>query len=356
MKDNLTKNQIKKLKQNKHQQLTLFEYIDDVDSQYSNTIELYDAIPKYVLGKQKKTKESVPIIREFSHKNIKYKTIISPATIVKIRDDNIEDSFVRFPSKREELVEEALRKIACHGSSVLIPDNEKKKTNHVGVYFTLYELREELKKNGHSYSINQIIESIEICAGTNIKVMSADKKNIISSHMFVGYGLTTKEDWKESGKKSYAFVQFNPLVTNSINDKTFRQINYNIIMSLKNYLSRWLYKKLSHNYTQASMMTKDRYTILLSTIIRDSGVTKRNKPAQDIANVKKSLDELKKEKILMEYNIEKIMQTKKDGTLHATNIKDAKFTFIPTPKFISEIKKANKRQKNILKKNTSNLK
>jgi hypothetical protein len=40
-------------------------------------------------------------------------------------------------------------------------------------------------------------------------------------------------------------------------------------MQYRYRLSRWLHKRLAHNYVQASMLAP--YTIRLSTILRDSG-------------------------------------------------------------------------------------
>ena len=128
-------------------QLSLFEFIEPDQKQYSNTIELYDAIPKYYWRQDKNTNNTTKtqlIEREFKHKGTEYTVTIQP-TILKGKDGNHK---VYYPNQREELVEDALRKLACEGSGIFLDD-------HAGVTFTLYQLQQELKQMGHTYSIPQ---------------------------------------------------------------------------------------------------------------------------------------------------------------------------------------------------------
>lgn len=330
-------------KQEKNLQLSIFEFLEPENKKYSNTIELYDAIPKYVWGRQKKTKESIPILREFSNRNIKYKVMITPATVVKMNGDQIKDTFVRFPSRREELIEDALRKIACNGQGVFLDDE-------AGVLFTLYQLREELEKMGHGYNINEIKEALFICKGTEIKLMSEDGKNVIISNIFQTLGLQTQDDWKQQGSKTKAYVRFNPLVTKSINDITFRQLDYQKCMEYKYDLSRYLHKRLSHNYIQAGYVNKEdgtlnHFEIYLSTILRDSGFKAYKKLSINIPQVTKCLDELKSSKLLSKYETEPIYEHIKKN-----KISDVKFTLYPHIEFIRESRKINAIKKEAIRK------
>ena len=60
------------------------------------------------------------------------------------------------------------------------------------------------------------------------------------------------------------------LISKSVNELTYRQFNYGVLMSLPTQLARWLHKRLSHNYINASHL--DSYDILFSSIQRDSGL------------------------------------------------------------------------------------
>jgi hypothetical protein len=322
---------LEEYKQTRPEQLMLFYGSSGKLQQYSRTIELYDAIPKYFWGRaERENGKYLPSLkRQFKHRNAEYKVIVAPARIVD-KNDNERDYF---PGKREELVEDALRKLACDEKRGVFLDNE------AGVLFSLYELQQELQRMGHTYSIDQLKDAILICNKTNIEVSSTDGKTIVGSPLFQTVGLQTKEDWTTHGKKVKAFVRFNPLVTTSIQSKTFRPINYEKCMSYKSVLARWFHKRLSHNYTQASFTNK--YTILLSTIIRDSGVKQYASLRQNLQKVKQALDEMITAEVLKSYKIEKIRGERKN------KIVDAKFVLTPHLSFINEMKLSNQMSKRL---------
>jgi hypothetical protein len=103
--------------------------------------------------------------------------------------------------------------------------------------------------------------------------------------------LQSRDDWKEHGQKTRAYVRFNPLVAEGIKNRTFRQLNYEKSMSFKSTLARQFYKRLSHYYTHASFV--NTYNILLSTIIRDFGLTTYAELRNNLRDVQKALTELK---------------------------------------------------------------
>jgi hypothetical protein len=139
-------------------QLSLFQTFIPDDEKYSNTIELYDAIPKYYPSKHMAPLRIEDtflrvLTREFEHKREAYKLTLRPARIV--YKDGTEQDF--FPSFREEIVEEALRKIACDSLNGVYLNEQ------AGVQFTLYELQKELKVRGHALNLQELLESLKIC-------------------------------------------------------------------------------------------------------------------------------------------------------------------------------------------------
>src|SRR6266705_5574900 len=110
------------------QQLMLFQTFipeDDPDDKYSNTIELYDAIPKYfsnarTMDAMRKDGIYLPTLeRVFQHRHETYTVQIRPA---RVRGrTGAEKEY--YPSPREELVEEALRKLACDKMNGVYLDN-----------------------------------------------------------------------------------------------------------------------------------------------------------------------------------------------------------------------------------------
>jgi hypothetical protein len=308
-------------------QLNLFEFIQPREKHYSNTIELYDFMPKYHWGKVERINDTFlkSLERSFECRGTKYKIEIKPA---RLKDkEGAEREY--FPSKREELVEDALRRFATAGQGLFLDDA-------AGVTFTLYQLQQELKRNGHSYSTAQLKDALLICAETKIIVSTGDGTTVFVSSVFETLGLQTREDWKDKGQKSKAFVRFNSLVTESIKTGTFRQLNYEKAMSYKSIIARQLHKRMSHHYTQASITQP--YHITLSTIIRDFGLTEYDTPKHNLRNVCKALDEMKQFEVLLSYRIEPTHDTQARNKL--TN---AKLILTPHPTFAGEVMQANKR-------------
>lgn len=322
----------KKIKLTQFVQTSLIGFNTIVTDQYSQTIELYDAIPKYVWGNQNRIngKFLEPMVRPFKHKGKDYIAKITPAA-VEISKGEFK---YFFPSQREELVEDALRKLASDGHGVFLQDRlEKNSLPMASVLFTLYELQKELKRMGHSYNINQIKESLNICANTGVILESPQESGVIISNLFDTLGLESKDE-VGNGKATKCFVRFNLLVTKSINDKTYKLLNYDACMSYKKSLARWLHKRMSHNYRQASLSKP--YTITLSTIIRDSGITASKRIATTLQRVEVALNELKDSKMILMFEIEKILSNK---------LVDAKIIIYPDSKFVSDVIKGNKLNK-----------
>lgn len=341
--------EMKKLEEHRQtepEQLTLVFKLDEEEKEsYSNSIELYDFMPKYVWytvgsDRSEKTKrEILPVLsREFMCRGIGYQLVLKPATL-KDKDGFFKDFY---PSKREELVEDALRKIACDSNGVFLDDQS-------GVVFSLYQIQKELRTRGHKYDIAQIKDALCILSETHLEISTADGKSVMKFNMIQALGLQTREDWKGSGKKSKAFVIFNPMVTLAIKATRFRRINYATSMMIGNTIARQLYKRMFHHYTQASI-TAEPYTILLSTVIRDFGLTQYVQLRNNLREVISALDSLiyneekdkdseekkKKVDVIQSYKVEKIV-----NPLERNKLIDAKFIIKTSIIFNTEVKKAN---------------
>jgi hypothetical protein len=314
------KNEVQKFRPQEQLVLDFFIREDEDQQRYSQSIELYDAIPKYFWSKSKIQRDengNLPTIeREFQHRGATYTVQINPARI---------DGKEYYPSIREELVEDALRKIATEGRA------ERIKTR-IGLQFTLYELRKELKTTGHTYSNSQLKEALEICSGTNLKLIckSRNDKVMLKQNIFPLYVSAEREEWLKT--KARFIVEFNTLVTQSIEAQTYRQINYERSMKLSNSLARWLHKRMSHNYRQASTF-ENSYTITLTTIIRDSGITLRKRLSDCRKYARKALEELKQQQVIWQWNEEETKEGRK--------LVNVKFELKPSNIFSGEMKRAN---------------
>ncbi len=313
------------------EQLSLFRtFLPDEEDKYSNTIELYDAVPKYftnarAIAALREAGKYLPILdREFEHRGEVYKVQIHPARIR--YKDKQEKEF--YPSQREELVEEALRKIACdHSNGVYLDDQ-------AGVQFTLYELRQELMARGHGINVPDLLEALKICNLATISVQKADGTGVMQASIFPLLLIVSKEEWLKHPRQARCYVQFNPLVTASINRLSYRQFDYLTYMSYKHRLSRWLHKRLAHNYLQAGILHP--YTIRMSTILRDSGLPQKERGHDNAREIDKTLQELQDKRVLMGFDTDVLR-----GPRH--KIVDIKYTLRPDLSFVDEVKRANAR-------------
>ncbi len=312
-------------------QMELFEALLPEDKNLSSTIEFYDFCPKYVYWRIERLQDKFldRIEREFECRGSGYRLSVDPA---KVKDS---DGVVRdyFPGVAEELVEDALRKLAVDGHGLFLDDQ-------AAVTFTLYELQQELAKTGHTYSLEQIKKALMVCIGTTIHITTQNGETVFSDHLFETVGLNTREDWKGQGEKTKAFVRFNSLVTKSFKEGSWRQYNYELSMGFKHVVSRQLHKRMSHNFTQANLAAN--YTISLSTMLRDFGLTTYNYMRDNLRYVKKALDEMVEKQVIRSYEIKNVYDSGRKNKLV-----DALIEIKPDLNFAGQTIKANVKQRDV---------
>lgn len=333
---------IQKRKLQQYVQTNLTDFATLLRDPYSHTIELYDAIPKYVWGNQNRIhgKFLDPIVRDFKHKGFDYQATITPAAVA-----NKEGEFkYYFPSQREELLEDALRKMASDGKGVYLEDKEgTDEYPMASVVFTLYELQQELKRMGHTYSLDQIKEGLSVCSNTGITLKGGDGTTSITTTLFETLGLESKQD-VGNGKKTRCFVRFNLLVTQSIRKKNYRLLNYDTCMSYRRALARWFHKRMAHNYKQAGLTTP--YSINLTTVIRDSGIGASVRLASALQRVETALDEMIEKGTVLSFEIERSYERSSSGQ---NKFSDAQITLTPGHTFVQDAIRANSSFKSLQK-------
>ncbi len=325
------KKRLDDFERSKPMQLELFESLLPNDKQFSNTIEFYDFCPKYVYWRIERFQDKFfdRIERDFECRGTGYRLSIDPA---KIKDS---DGVVRdyFPGVVEELVEDALRKLAVDGHGLFLDDQ-------AAVTFTLYELQQELAKTGHTYSLEQIKKALMVCVGTTIHLTTQTGETVFSDHLFETVGLNTREEWKGQGEKTKAFVRFNSLVTKSIKEGSWRQFNYEVSMRFKHIVSRQLNKRMSHNFTQANLAAN--YSISLSTMLRDFGLTTYAYVRDNLRYVQKALDEMVEKRVIRSYEIKNIYDAERKNKLV-----DALIELKPDLNFANQTIRANVKQREV---------
>jgi len=323
------------------QQLDLFRsFLCNTDTErtrLSNTFDLWDSIPRYSVSRQQMDKERkargfLDLMEiDFQYRGTPLQVVIQPARVREKKESTTKDYY---PSANEELIEDALRKIATEQYSGFFD----KPNYRSGVIFTLYMLREELRKRGHSRSYQQIVLSLQILARSTIEIRTsngADGEGFTVNSYFSGLSAVSKNKLSEDPNAKW-IVQFHPLVTQAIDALTYRQFNYGQMMSHSTQLARWLHKQLSLKFTFASIATP--FEMRYSTIKRDSALLEgytRDRAA--VSALDAAMEELKTSGVLMSY--------KKETILAARNkIKDVVYILYPSVDFSQEMKAANKRK------------
>ena len=317
-------------------QLDLFQtFVENDQGDHSNLIELWDAVPKFHMDKRKQNTLRNPdgflptYKHTFVHRSRSFIVKISPARVETAQGDK-----EYYPGTREELVEDALRKIASTKNSAYL------KGNRSGVSFSLYRLRQELAETGHTFSFQELQESLEIMSNCSISIESlVDDEHSMKLRTSILPNLisVTRETHKDNWAKSKWYADFASLVTESIHNNTFRQYDYKQMMNFSSQLERWLYKRLAHNYVQASI--DNTYSIKLSSIERDSGLLQLKQVRHRMRKLNDVLDNLVKSRVLMNYEINPVKEKRR--------LLDAHYSLQPHPSFVAEVKAANLRSKQL---------
>jgi len=310
---------------------------EDERDRLSNTLDLWDSVPRYSVSRQAMDKERKArgfldlLVINFNYRGASLQATIQPARVAHSKGSPTKDYY---PSANEELIEDALRKIAAEQSHGYFD----KRNFRSGVVFTLHMLREELKKRGHTRSYQQIVLSLNILAGSIIEIRAANGKNgegFAKSAYFPSLTAVSRSRLNDDPDAKW-IVQFHPLVTQAIDALTYRQFNYAQMMAHTTQLARWLHKQLSLKFTFASMVTS--FEMRFSTIKRDSALLNNYKQTrQAVVMLDAAFDELKKGGVLLQIKKNEIRSAR-------AKLEDVVYTLMPSLNFVAQMKASNKRQ------------
>ncbi len=307
-------------------QLDLFEQVQPDNGQFTNSIALYDIMPKYVWQSEQARREggTLPVIkRAFIHDGDEYHLEIKPARLT--FDDGSEIEY--YPAEREQIIEEALRKIAIDKRRTRLIDKQ------VGVYFTIYELDAELRRIGHGMPKKAIREALYVCNACTIQVKARKNgKTMVSAPIFPVMALRSRND-EGFVDDTESMITFNPLVSAAIMSLDFRQLNYETNVRLKSVVSRWLHKRLSHRYHWART-DGEPFRIKGSTVVRDSGMGAYQRQRDAFRAISKALEELEEARVVASWIGHQVLGANR-------RIEDIDFEIHPSPEFAREMRMAN---------------
>jgi hypothetical protein len=310
---------------------------DDERDQLSNTFDLWDSVPRYAVSRQQMDKvRKEKGFLSLQHLSFQYRQRPFEIRIqaARIYDEKTKTETDYYPSANEELIEDALRKIAAEQRNAFFD----KPNYRSGVVFSLYLLREELRRRGHARSYQQIVLSLNILARSTIEIITKDGKEgegFTISGYFSGLAAVSKHKLAEDPHAKW-IVQFHPLVTQAMDTLTYRQFNYAQMMSHTSQLARWIHKQLSLKFTFASLTNP--FEMRYSTIKRDSALLNSYARERDaIAALDSAWNELKTNGVLMKFDKAEVRGLR-------GKLEDVVYTLTPSLDFVSAMKAANKRE------------
>lgn len=325
-------------------QLSLFDFEMEVQNRLSWLVASYDLIPRFVFGKIKRSPEGniEPVSNEFIHDGRRFRIVIKPVQVRAPRAGKGEkqqwkkgDWIHALPGKRERVIEDVLRRMACEGKTI-----QNAQDGGIGVKFTLFELFKELKELGHHYSYPEIRMALEILTEVTLKTFEVlgDGKEILlpEERLLEKIAGATEENWSGQGEKTAFIIFFNSHVKQSLLKATYRLVNFEKIMSYPREISVYLHKRMALKFVQAGF--GKTYNILLSTIVCGCGLSKTTQKKYHNREVKLSLEELKNHKVLMDWTVDRTQG-------------DYRYVLSPHPDFITEVKRANL----VIKQNTRQI-
>jgi hypothetical protein len=129
-----------------------------------------------------------------------------------------------FAGATEELVEEALRKLATQKQVGYFD----KPNYRSGVLFSLYELRQELKERGHARSLQECVHALNVMAHSSLTIKPhTEGEAQITASCLPSLVAVSRAKLRTDPKSKWQ-VQFHPLVTASIDRLDYRQHNYQL--------------------------------------------------------------------------------------------------------------------------------
>lgn len=313
-------------------QLELFQrFLCDEDRhRFSNTIELWDAVPKYSISKQRQIRLRNPaggidpVTINFCYRGQEYVATLYPAKV-----QTKEGKWMEFfPTEREELVEDALRKLAAEKHMGFFD------LHGPGVVFTSKQICRLLDEYKHGIRHAELVLSLHILLGTRVHLSAVGERNsFFASTILTELGTVSREDWRKDPSAKW-YVRFNSLIEACIRSQTYRQFDFAKMMAHSSQLARWLYKRMAHLYLQASLL--EPYRICLTTVKRDSGLLNASLLRHDAQTLEKALLEMKERGVLVETRQERRYGPRR-------TLLDVLYTLVPHPAFVRQVKLANKR-------------
>lgn len=331
------------IKQTKPLQLSLFEILTETDvltedgskqlkkgKNYSQTIELYDFMPRFVFKHQADLRRNFngllpAMIRDFECRGVPFRLTLAPATLVQPNGESV----AHYPGADEDILEMVLRKM-------YVEDNPRFFDGQPGMTFTVNGIRKELKKQGKTRSHTQVIESLLILKGSQISCQNLETKTTL-----IFNPIDVLSFKKDDDPDMPCYLIFSSIVAEALDNMYFRRFNYKKVVGYKSSIARLLHRRISHHFTQSNPNLT--YSVNFSTLLRDFGLEYPSL-AKAFIKLKGALQEMKDATVVQEFVCEPVYNGK-----DSRKIEDYFLKVTPTNAFSFEVKNSNAIRSSILK-------
>lgn len=312
-------------------QFELFkQFITNDKNKVSNSIEIWERIPKYFFTTEQIKKlqpekgQPDPYTWTYEEDGQIFNVEIQPALIKK---NGVYKAY--FPSYTEELIEEALKKILTIQNLGIHNPNK----HETWVRFTLSMINKELRNRGKGRQIAKIKQAIAVMSGCIITVYK-NKKEVWKGSILQDLVTVNREEYLEDSD-SYHIARLPLFISHAIEYMQTRQFNYDRLMQCNGQLSRWIYRQLINRFKQASFDTSYHF---LFKDLKCSGLLQQKRERDNRKKVVEALKELIKQGVLVNYEMNEQKKNRK--------IIDITYSVYPSKEFVHEQKAANKRAVN----------
>jgi hypothetical protein len=332
---------------------------------HNRVFDIYDALPRFVLSWKRALSAKDPKVITFSNVQIGDQTVAVKITPAVVADPNQPPATragapqrlsakLIFPGPREEIIEFALRRMAAVQYADM-KHRTGKDADQVTITFRLSELRGQLAEDGHHFKSAEIAEALEVLALSKLQLSGDVPDNVAEGYRWKStqaYSMLEdlrvvqpKEGDTPDGDRTSYFVSFHPLAAAAILQGRFFDHNHRRTMQLRKPLARWLIKRMSLKYRQASrggVVAREGYNLSLSRIIAESGLLPEKRLRDTVQRIRDAIHELKSTGWLSRFMaFDEVTTFDDNGARGQKAIKEIVWTFYPSPEFINEIIEGN---------------
>lgn len=239
-----------------------------------------------------------------------------------------------FPTAREEIIEDALRKISVKQHLGFVDPMLEETV--FGVKFSMSMLRKELSRHGHSMSYSDVVQSLFVMSGCQVEISCNGNRAFSRAPILAGIEAVSRENYL-SDPSSLWSAHFHPMVASSLSSVAYRQFDYDTSMRYRSGVARWLHKRFVATYVNASIMQPLKLT--LSNVKYQSGLLNYARTRDQNAAMLDAFNEMK----TSEHPV--VLNLVTNAVLEGRKMVDVEYLIYPAPHFVAQVKAANARQR-----------